>query len=94
MTPGELERYLHGHIPLSSAMQVSVEAASAEGVTLGAPLSPNINQAEPHRTLWDTDAVACRLSDTASSCSARCMATCPRCIAPACSSQSHFFRRV
>lgn len=43
MTPGELERYLHGHIPLSSAMQVSVEAASPEGVTLGAPLPPNIN---------------------------------------------------
>lgn len=43
MTPGELERYLHEHIPLSSAMQVSVDAASGEGVTLGAPLSPNIN---------------------------------------------------
>lgn len=43
MTPGELERYLHAHIPLSAAMQVSVEAASPEGVTLGAPLSPNIN---------------------------------------------------
>lgn len=43
MTPGELESYLHEHIPLSLAMQVSVEAASAEGVTLGAPLAPNIN---------------------------------------------------
>ena len=43
MTPGELEKYLHEHIPLSAAMQVSVEVASPEGVTLGAPLSPNIN---------------------------------------------------
>lgn len=43
MTAAELEHYLHQHIPLSSAMQVSVEAASPEGVTLGAPLPPNIN---------------------------------------------------
>lgn len=43
MIAGELERYLHEHIPLSAAMQVSVEAAAAEGVVLGAPLLPNIN---------------------------------------------------
>lgn len=39
----DLEAYLHAHIPLSAAMQVSVVAASAEAVMLGAPLAPNIN---------------------------------------------------
>jgi thioesterase domain-containing protein len=39
----ELERYLHRQIPLSAAMQVSVQAATADSVTLGAPLEPNIN---------------------------------------------------
>ena len=43
MTPGELQQYLHDHIPLSSAMQVSVIEASTERVMLGAPLAPNIN---------------------------------------------------
>ena len=43
MTPAELERYLHEHIPLSAAMQVAVERVSAEEVVLGAPLLPNIN---------------------------------------------------
>ena len=43
MTPSELEAYLHGHIPLSAAMQVSVRAVDADGVTLAAPLAPNIN---------------------------------------------------
>ena len=43
MTPGQLEAYLHGHIPLSAAMQVSVRAVDADGVTLAAPLAPNIN---------------------------------------------------
>lgn len=43
MTPRELEKYLHEHIPLSLAMQVSVEEASPEQVVLGAPLLPNIN---------------------------------------------------
>ena len=38
-----LQQYLHDHIPLSKAMQVSVLAASDDGVTLGAPLAPNIN---------------------------------------------------
>lgn len=42
----DLEHYLHEHIPLSRAMQVSVRAASADGVTLGAPLAPNINHRE------------------------------------------------
>ena len=43
MTAPELEACLHGHIPLSAAMQVSVDAVSIEGVTLRAPLAPNIN---------------------------------------------------
>jgi thioesterase domain-containing protein len=43
MTAPELEAYLHGHIPLSAAMQVSVDAVSIDGVTLRAPLAPNIN---------------------------------------------------
>lgn len=38
-----LEAYLHTHIPLSAAMQVAVVAASADAVTLSAPLVPNIN---------------------------------------------------
>ena len=46
MTPSELEAYLHGHIPLSAAMQVSVDAVAADGVTLRAPLAPNINHRE------------------------------------------------
>lgn len=40
-----LERYLHDHIPLTKAMQVSVVAASATSVVLSAPLAPNINHA-------------------------------------------------
>lgn len=43
MNPNELKQYLHEHIPLSKAMQVSVEEASPEKVVLGAPLLPNIN---------------------------------------------------
>lgn len=43
MTPRELQLYLHEHIPLSLAMQVSVVSASADSVVLGAPLAPNIN---------------------------------------------------
>lgn len=43
MTPTELQAYLHEHIPLSSAMQVQVEAATPERVILRAPLRPNIN---------------------------------------------------
>ena len=39
----DLERYLHEHIPLSRAMQVSVVSVQADGVTLRAPLAPNIN---------------------------------------------------
>lgn len=39
----DLESYLHTHIPLSAAMQVSVVSVSPDAVTLGAPLAPNIN---------------------------------------------------
>jgi len=41
--PLELENYLHEHIPLSAAMQVSVVDVSTEHVLLAAPLAPNIN---------------------------------------------------
>jgi thioesterase domain-containing protein len=43
MDARELEDYLHVHIPLSAAMQVAVVAVDASGVTLAAPLAPNIN---------------------------------------------------
>ena len=43
MSPRVLEEYLHGHIPLSRAMQVSVRELTDELVVLGAPLAPNIN---------------------------------------------------
>ena len=41
-----LQRYLHDHIPLSKAMEVEVVEASDNGVTLAAPLAPNINHRE------------------------------------------------
>jgi len=43
MSPYELEQYLHDHIPLSKAMQVSVVSVEEEAVKLSAPLAPNIN---------------------------------------------------
>ena len=43
MTPLELESYLHEHIPLSKAMEVSVAEASPRHVVLRAPLALNIN---------------------------------------------------
>jgi thioesterase domain-containing protein len=43
MKPSELEAYLQGHIPLAAAMQVSVREVAPDGVTLEAPLAPNIN---------------------------------------------------
>ncbi|MDD4978411.1 MAG: YiiD C-terminal domain-containing protein [Gallionella sp.] len=42
----EFEVYLHEHIPLSLAMQVSVLEANSNQVTLCAPLAPNINHRE------------------------------------------------
>jgi thioesterase domain-containing protein len=46
MDARQLQDYLHAHIPLSAAMQVSVRAVEADGVTLAAPLAPNINHRE------------------------------------------------
>ncbi|HEX4649058.1 MAG TPA: YiiD C-terminal domain-containing protein [Steroidobacteraceae bacterium] len=43
MLPVELENYIHGHIPLSRAMGVSVVSVEDEALTLQAPLGPNIN---------------------------------------------------
>lgn len=43
MSTAEVEVYLHEHIPLSAAMGVRVLACDASGVTLSAPLAPNIN---------------------------------------------------
>jgi thioesterase domain-containing protein len=46
MTPAELQTYLHDHIPLSKAMEVSVLSIADDAVVLGAPLGPNINHRE------------------------------------------------
>jgi len=43
MEPEQLEQYLHDHIPLSAAMQVSVREVQPDRVVLAAPLKPNIN---------------------------------------------------
>jgi thioesterase domain-containing protein len=43
MSPEALEHYLHAHIPLSKAMEVTVLEARPERVSLSAPLAPNIN---------------------------------------------------
>jgi thioesterase domain-containing protein len=51
----DLERYLHDHIPLSRAMQVSVCRLDSEGVTLAAPLAANINH---HDTVFGGSASA------------------------------------
>jgi thioesterase domain-containing protein len=53
--PGELEQYLHDHVPLSKAMEVSVVAVAEESVILRAPLKPNINQ---HETVFGGSASA------------------------------------
>jgi len=55
VTPRDLERYLHDHIPLSGAMQVSVVSLEAEAVVLEAPLAPNINH---RRTVFGGSASA------------------------------------
>jgi thioesterase domain-containing protein len=51
----QLEQYLHDEIPLSRAMQVHVAAVDAAGVTLSAPLAPNINH---HETVFGGSAAA------------------------------------
>lgn len=43
MNPDDLLRYLHRHIPISSAMGITVTAASPAAVELRAALAPNIN---------------------------------------------------
>ena len=43
MSPKALQSYLHAHIPLSKAMEVSVLEVRPLSVTLSAPLAPNIN---------------------------------------------------
>ena len=39
----EVESYLHEHIPLSKSMEVKVKQVDENGITLTAPLTPNIN---------------------------------------------------
>ena len=46
LQPRDLEHYLHDHIPLSRAMQVTVRRSDPDGVILEAPLAPNINHQE------------------------------------------------
>ena len=43
MSAAALEAYLHANIPLTRAMAVSAVSVHAQGVTLSAPLDPNIN---------------------------------------------------
>jgi len=42
-TAEALQAYLHDRIPISKAMGIEVASVSADGVTLAAPLEPNIN---------------------------------------------------
>ena len=46
MTPEQIQQYLYQHIPLSAAMEVSVDHVSHDKVVLRAPLTPNINYHE------------------------------------------------
>ncbi|RQP25372.1 thioesterase [Albitalea terrae] len=46
LLPSNLQQYLHAHIPLSAAMQVSVLELGMDFVHLAAPLAPNINHRE------------------------------------------------
>lgn len=55
MSTLELQTYLHGHIPLSKAMEVKVVEIRPDEVTLSAPLAPNINQ---HDTVFGGSASA------------------------------------
>jgi thioesterase domain-containing protein len=43
LEPTDLEAYLHEHIPIAHHMGIQVVRANLEGVTLSAPLEPNIN---------------------------------------------------
>jgi thioesterase domain-containing protein len=55
MTPQALQNYFYENIPLSRAMSVEVKTASALGVSLVAPLAPNINH---HGTIFGGSASA------------------------------------
>ncbi|WKB54411.1 YiiD C-terminal domain-containing protein [Eleftheria terrae] len=55
MHPLQLERFLHAHIPLAKAMEVSVCAVAEDKVLLSAPLRPNINH---HQTVFGGSACA------------------------------------
>lgn len=46
MSPEQLERYLHEHIPVTRAMAVTVETVDRDSVVLRAPLAPNVNHRE------------------------------------------------
>lgn len=39
----ELTRFLHAHIPLSQAMQITARNYDGQSLVLGAPLAPNVN---------------------------------------------------
>ena len=43
MTPEQLTRLLHQHIPLTAAMQVQVRVCEPARVVIAAPLAPNLN---------------------------------------------------
>ncbi|MBN1239859.1 MAG: YiiD C-terminal domain-containing protein [Gammaproteobacteria bacterium] len=43
MSPAELERYLHEHIPVTRAIGVGVASVGEDRVVLRAPLAPNVN---------------------------------------------------
>ena len=43
MKRAEVEAYLREHIPLSSGMAINVIDAGPDGVTIEAPLAPNVN---------------------------------------------------
>jgi thioesterase domain-containing protein len=43
MNAADLERFLHQHIPISSAMEISVVESSPAAVRLRASLAPNVN---------------------------------------------------
>ncbi len=45
MSPAELQRYLHTHIPISKEMGVKV-VTTVDELVLSAPLAPNINHRE------------------------------------------------
>lgn len=55
MPVNKLEQYLHEHIPLSKAMQVTVVSVAEAAVVLSAPLAPNINHRD---TLFGGSALA------------------------------------